>query len=92
VSWPFAIYRIEGDSMLPKYAHGDTLLGLKLFRPQVGQVVVANGPDRKLIKRITKHTESSSFIEGDNREHSTDSRVFGHLPDSQLEAWIILKL
>lgn len=92
MSWPFGFYRIDGDSMLPKYANGDTLLGLRWFRPSVGKVVVANGPDRKLIKRITGKRGKSSWLEGDNRGHSTDSRSFGHVPDSALEAWIILKL
>jgi hypothetical protein len=78
--------------MLPNYVHGDTLLGLRWFKPAVGKVVVANGPDRKLIKRITAKTKNASWLEGDNSSHSTDSRSFGHLPDSALEAWIILKL
>lgn len=78
--------------MLPRYVHGDTLLGLRWFRPAVGKVVVANGPDRKLIKRITQKRKKTSWLQGDNSSHSTDSRSFGYLPDSALEAWIIVKL
>jgi hypothetical protein len=78
--------------MLPSYAPGDTVLGLRWFKPAVGQVVVANGPTRKLIKRLMKYSNSTIWLEGDNKLESTDSRHFGRLPGSTLEAKIILKL
>ncbi len=49
-------------------------------RPKVGQSVVLKDPrdpSRHLIKRITAVRDSFLWVEGDNKERSTDSRNFG---------------
>jgi phage repressor protein C with HTH and peptisase S24 domain len=89
--WPIGIYRVEGDSMLPSYRPGDTLLGWRWFAPKRGDVVVVRR-DRPLIKRITHVNVEGIFIEGDNPRRSTDSRSFGLVRRSQVEARIIMKL
>jgi nickel-type superoxide dismutase maturation protease len=90
--WPLAIYRVSGDSMLPTYRPGDTLLGLRWFMPKPGQVVVANHNGRPLIKRLANLGPGTITLVGDNPDHSTDSRHFGPLPAKRLEAKIIAKL
>ena len=49
-------------------------------RPKVGQLVVLKDPkdpSRLILKRITAFKDSFAWVEGDNRERSTDSRSFG---------------
>jgi phage repressor protein C with HTH and peptisase S24 domain len=89
--WPLGLYRVAGDSMLPTYTPGDTLLGWRWFRPRRGDVVIVQR-DRPLVKRVTHVNVEGVFIEGDNPRRSTDSRTFGRVRRDQVEARIILKL
>lgn len=91
-SWPFGLYRVSGESMLPTYRSGDALLGLKWFRPRVGQVVVADRDSRLLIKRLVALDGQYASLQGDNPARSTDSRSYGPLPVSTIKAKIIAKL
>jgi phage repressor protein C with HTH and peptisase S24 domain len=77
--------------MLPTYRSGDTLLGLRWFRPRPGQVVVLHR-DKPLIKRIVRLTREEVWVEGDNPGFSTDSRHFGPVARTALEAVIVAKL
>lgn len=88
---PFGLYRVSGPSMQPTYSPGDTLVGWRWFRPRAGQVVVVV-KDRPLIKRIAGLSSASADLRGDNPRHSTDSRHFGPVPLTELEAVIIAKL
>jgi type IV secretory pathway protease TraF len=77
--------------MRPVLHAGDLLLGLRWFRPRVGQIVVA-AMDRQLVKRIVRLKEDLVWLEGDNAEASTDSRDFGPVTRSSLEAVVVKKL
>lgn len=91
-TWPLGLYRVAGESMLPSYRPGDTLLGLRWFTPRRGQVVVATHAGRPLIKRLAAISGDHVTLLGDNLAHSTDSRHFGPIPRTQLKAKIIAKL
>jgi phage repressor protein C with HTH and peptisase S24 domain len=91
VRWPIGIYRVAGESMLPTYQSGDTLLGLRWFKPKKGDVIIINR-DRPLIKRVTHVNVEGIFVEGDNPRRSTDSRTFGLIRPDRVEAKAILKL
>ncbi len=92
---PLWLYRVGGDSMLPTYLPGDTVLGLAWFVPAVGQVVVARlpvtpaAPARRIIKRIIRLEPNRVWLQGDNPAASTDSRDFGPVDLSALEAVIL---
>jgi phage repressor protein C with HTH and peptisase S24 domain len=88
---PLGFYRVNGESMLPGYAPGDLLVGVRWFRPRVGQVVIARR-EKPLIKRIVRMDAKGVWLEGDNPGRSTDSRHYGPLPPAALEAKIIRKL
>ena len=92
VLWPFSLFRVSGDSMLPTYRHGDTLLGLRWFEPHPGQVVVAHNNHRLIIKRVASVQGSLVGLLGDNPKYSTDSRSFGAISRVQVIARIITKL
>lgn len=77
---------------MPAYRPGDTLLGVRWFAPRPGQVVVAFHSGKHLIKRLVKLEDGQIWVEGDNAAHSTDSRHYGYLRQTQLKAKIIAKL
>jgi signal peptidase I len=86
IRFPLALYRVSGESMTPAYHPGDMVVGWRWYKPKVGQVVVVKVNDRLVIKRVTEFINNRVWLEGDNLEASTDSRVFGWLPASCLEA------
>jgi phage repressor protein C with HTH and peptisase S24 domain len=91
VKLPVCFYRVQGSSMLPTFRHGDTLIGWRWGRPRVGRIVVAIR-ERPLVKRIVRINAGEVWLEGDNATGSTDSRHFGPLPISRVEATIVGKL
>lgn len=48
-----------------------------LGKPKVGEVVVLQTKERKVIKRIQKIDNRKVFVMGDNESESTDSREYG---------------
>ena len=89
--WPFGIYRVAGDSMMPTYKAGDTLLGWSWFHPKVGQVVIA-WQGRTVVKRVAKITETGIWLKGDNAARSTDSRTLGPVRRDHVQSKIIMRL
>lgn len=87
--WPLGLYRVRGESMRPLLAPGQLVLGTRWFRPQVGQIVVARLGGRLVIKRISRLEAGSVWLEGDNAVLSTDSRHFGAVAQSALQARVI---
>lgn len=79
---------VEGDSMQPALAPGDRLLVLPWAVLRPGDVVAVHDPrgGRLLVKRVTAVDRRRRLvtIEGDNREASTDSRVFGPVPNAAI--------
>ena len=71
--------------MLPLLQPGDEVLINKQAyhqsQPSIADVVVVRSPERSdlhLIKRVTSiYPNGACFVQGDNRSHSSDSRVFG---------------
>jgi nickel-type superoxide dismutase maturation protease len=90
--WPLGLYRVAGESMLPTYRPGDTLLGWRWFRPHAGQVVVAVHDGRPLIKRVAQVDGPHIWLLGDNPDASTDSRHFGAISRPALRARVIARL
>jgi len=80
---PIFKYRIIGNSMNPTFSSNDIVLVNRLAyifkQPKVGEIIACRDPrDKKIvIKRITKIENTSYFVQGDNKNSSTDSRVFG---------------
>lgn len=90
MKWPLKLYKVAGPSMLPNFQPGDIAIGWRWFRPRPGQVVVAH-TDIPLIKRVKSTGPAQIWLEGDNPTASTDSRHFGPLPISKIEAVILTK-
>lgn len=83
------VRRVEGLSMLPAYNPGRIVLGWRLGRPRVGDVVIARHHRVEIIKRVSQLQEDRVYLLGDNPLESTDSRQFGWLPLTAVLATVI---
>lgn len=66
--------------MLPVFTSKDYLLVFKSRSVKSGDYVVFCDPresKRKLLKKVSKVKSKEIFVEGLNRNESTDSRIFG---------------
>lgn len=87
---PLFKYKIIGDSMAPTLRAGESILVNRLAyvlkKPFKGDIVAFYDPrDKKvLIKRVTKIEENRYFVQGDNKNSSTDSRVFGMIGKQEI--------
>lgn len=88
---PLCLYRVSGQSMLPTYKPGDLVLGWKKFKPKVGDVVVVMF-DRPRIKRVKQVLADGVWVEGDNPDHSSDSRDLGTVKWDNILAKAVAKL
>lgn len=90
---PFSVYKIIGQSMMPKLTPQDKVLTFNwaylFLPPQLRDIVVINYQDKIIIKRITKINGSQVFLEGENKSSSTDSNHFGWVDKKKLLGKII---
>jgi signal peptidase I len=96
---------VRGDSMAPNYNDGDWLLFRLRFKANslTGKVVLIQrhselGTDFLQVKRVTQITNDSKFnndigiwVEGDNKDKSTDSRSWGALDSSEVIGKLIFR-
>jgi nickel-type superoxide dismutase maturation protease len=89
----FSRYLVTGASMEPALHDGDWLIvDIRAYTkrmPGPGDVVVARDPrlpEREIIKRVERIDIETNltWLTGDNREMSTDSRHFGPVTRGQL--------
>ena len=80
LSW----FVVKERSMEPFCREGDfavvNRMSYLFSRPKIGQIVVLKDPrdcSRLVLKRIGAIQNSFLWVEGDNKERSTDSRDFG---------------
>lgn len=93
--FPLLKFKIEGSSMCPSFKPGDTVLVNKfsylLSRPRMGDVIVLKRK-KFIMKRIIKIDKNEFFVEGDNKERSTDSRSFGWVNKKEIIGKVFLKI
>ena len=87
--------------MSPTYNNGDWLLFRKLRRPVarilqylVGKVVVVEResyPGVCFIKRIIRADINGIWVEGDNKEASTDSRSWGAITPNEIVGVVLTR-
>lgn len=86
-------YKVEGESMTPTFQPGDLILisyiPYLFQRPKTKDIVVIKYQNKLILKRITKIKSGKYYIEGDNKNKSTDSRAFGWISKSDICATVI---
>ncbi len=99
----FKMVEVRGDSMSPNYNDGDWLLFRLLpAKVRVGKVVLIQrqsqvGTDFLQVKRVIRVDKSNEsneikfWVEGDNKENSTDSRSWGALDSSEIIGKLIFR-
>ncbi len=60
-----------------------------LRSPHVNDLVVAKVMERLVIKRIKKTKKNEVWLEGDNKEASTDSRSFGWIDKKDIMGKVV---
>jgi nickel-type superoxide dismutase maturation protease len=79
---------VTGHSMEPALREGDWVLVLPpRRRPRQGDVVLVRDPrerSRLLLKRVAEVAPEGCLVMGDRSDHSTDSRMFGAVPFSDV--------
>lgn len=71
--------------MSPVLTDGQLVIAHQMRKFKIGQVVIAYVNGREVIKRIIKIENGSIYLEGDNKNKSTDSRVYGPVSDVNIE-------
>jgi signal peptidase I len=70
--------------MLPSLRPGQIVVGWRVGRPKVGDIVVIKHDRLEKIKRVSKIKGHKVYVLGDNAAVSTDSRQFGYIDQTQI--------
>lgn len=76
--------------MLPTLKRGQDVLVLRWFyQLKVGDIVALKVKGKEMVKRIHLTSDRGTFVLGDNKKVSTDSRKFGPIRRSQIIGKVI---
>ena len=90
----FRPIEVNGISMCPTLQDGQYLILNTLDKDvEIGDIVVIKplvcAGGKIIIKRVTDIDNNKIFIEGDNKDHSLDSRTFGWIDKNSIMGVII---
>ena len=92
----FPLIEVCGNSMHPTFKDGDVILGCRIFSLKKKSVYVFHPPvgEKYVIKRLTQvsPTTNKLFFEGDNPDHSYDSRMYGYVSRDKVVAKYIFTI
>ncbi len=92
--WPLRIIRIADRSMEPAIKDGSFVLAaVSFFRIRAGDVVLLRHPSKNMliIKRVLKMSGGMVWVEGDNKEKSSDSRKFGWVDSRNITGKVLMR-
>lgn len=79
--------------MYPSLTQNQKVIGMHwLKKLQINDLIVLEIKNKLMIKRIKKINNNELWIEGDNKNESTDSRSFGWIKKSQVVAKVMVRL
>ena len=88
--WPLFRARVEGLSMIPTLSPGETVWIRRARSCAPGDLVAALDPEGRLVVKRVVRAESTAdgssgwWLEGDNPGASTDSRIYGPVPQVRI--------
>ena len=90
---PVSRFTISGHSMFPTLHPGQDVLSFNWAylgrKPKVGDIVVVEVNGKEMVKRVQKVGGRRIFVEGDNKQESTDSRYFGPVNMDQIVGKVV---
>lgn len=87
---PISKFTVHGKSMLPALEDGQDVVSVNWFyKVKVGDIVVIKVNGKEMVKRVQKIQGQQVFIQGDNKEESTDSRQFGPVSMDQIVGKVV---
>lgn len=94
--YTFPLIQVCGESMYPTFNDGDIIIGCRLFNISKQSIYVYHPPvgQKYVIKRLTQvsPTNNKLFFEGDNSDHSYDSRMYGYISRDKVVAKYIFTI
>lgn len=79
--------------MLPTLKPGQEVITFNwaylFFKPKVGDIIVFKKAGKLMVKRIHTLNDRLIYVQGDNKEDSTDSRKFGWLSSKDILGKVI---
>lgn len=75
--------------MMPTLTAGQIVVGVRLLKPRLYDIVIVRHDKLEKIKRISKIEEDKIFVSGDNPAESKDSRHFGWLSKDSIIARVV---
>lgn len=75
----FSRFIVKGKSMEPSFREGDFVIVRKFGKPRIGDGVVIEYKDRKMLKRVSGINGDRYFVHGDNQ---VDGKIFAVKRDS----------
>ena len=85
---------VAGASMAPTFVPGDWLFVVWGGKSRPGQVVLVereNQPGVFLIKRLVSADGGKYWVEGDNKQESTDSRHWGAIDPAEIVGSVLFR-
>lgn len=92
VRLPLFRVTIAGPSMLPVLASGEWWLGVRTRAIRPGDLVVFQRAGLTSVKRVMRAEAGGWWVEGDNKEASTDSRRYGPIEPDCITGRLVLRL
>lgn len=86
--------KVSGASMSPGLNQGDLVLIWRTHKVKRNQVVIAQRPGNAkmlIIKRVLSETITGYWLQGDNKDYSDDSRIFGEVNKNLIVGKVLFK-
>ncbi len=82
---PLSRFTVYGNSMFPALRVGQDIVSVNWFyKVKVGDIVIVKSDGKEVVKRVQNVQGQEVFVQGNNKEESTDSRHFGSVTMDQV--------
>lgn len=89
MSFPFARFQVEGDSMLPRFQPGQRVLIFRWGTPRIGDTIVFAKNGLTMVKCAVAKEGDRWVVGGENYSESEDSGSFGAVDNNAIVGKVI---